>query len=583
MSDLAADHGDILRPNRKRGAALFLIAITLVALAAASYVALTSQLLRAASEQTPQRATFYADAIDDALTRLEHLPFVLSTNPDIRAALASGEADTLNPLLADYAQSAEAEFVYLLNRNGLTIASSNYQDANSLVGNHYTFRPYFRDAVAGGEGRYFAVGVTTGRPGYFLAEPVRSLSGEVLGVVTVKIGFGDLSRVLTDSGELLLLSNAQGVVLASSDEALTYGQIASMTPDDLLALRQQQQFGEQVLFPLDWTEKTERRITLDGTSYVWTPVSLAEENWTLHLLSDVADIRRQAFLYVAVGIITLLALLVAAAIFRAVQLRRALTISNADRKRLALEIEDRKRAEQKLEVARTALARKNQLAALGQMAASITHELGQPISAMRNYLAAEEITRDAAPDSVLPELSGIVSRMQGILNQLRQFGQHNPNADISFSLQDTIRAAQQLVAHTAQAADVDIDVQMPDHTVKLKGNPQQVEQVVVNLLRNAIDATHETDVRNVTLTVQDTDTQVIVTVADSGCGLGDYTVADLREPFFSTKASGQGMGLGLAISGQIVNEMGGTLQARNAPEGGAIFTVTLPKDQAIDA
>lgn len=485
-------------------------------------------------------------------------------------------------MLAEIATKARAEFVYLLDRDGLTVASSNYREDTSLVGNHYTFRPYFRDAIAGKAGRYYAVGVTTGRPGYFIAEPVYGPTDQILGVVVVKIGFGDLARVLSDSGELLLITNSQGVVLASSDEALTYGQIAPLTPDDQLALQEQQQFGDQPLLPLDWTQEEGQRVRLNDTGYVWTTAQLAEEDWTLHLLSDVAEIRRQALLYVAMGVVTLLTLLVAAAIFRTVQLRRALQISNADRQRLATEIEDRKIAEQKLEVARTALARKNQLAALGQMAASITHELGQPISAMRNYLVAEEIASNARPGSVLPELTGIVTRMQGILNQLRQFGQNNPNPAMPFTLQETVKAAHQLVQHTAKAADVAVTVDMPDAPLTLMGQPQQVEQVIVNLLRNGIDAVADMDDRSVTLRLQDAAEVITLTVTDNGPGLGDLDIADLREPFFSTKPSGQGMGLGLAISGQIVNEMGGTLEAANAPQGGAVFTVTLPKDHTRD-
>ncbi|MEL6641652.1 MAG: ATP-binding protein, partial [Pseudomonadota bacterium] len=233
---------------------------------------------------------------------------------------------------------------------------------------------------------------------------------------------------------------------------------------------------------------------------------------------------------------------------------------------------------QKLETARTALARKNQLAALGQMSASITHELGQPISAMRNYLAAEEIAQNATPGSVLPELSGLVARMQGIVNQLRQFGQKTQNPGIPFVIQDTITAAQQMVRHTAEAANVRLTVDMPKETVTLTGQPQRFEQVIVNLLRNGIDAVSEQPERLIALALTQDANDVKLTVSDTGPGLGDLDIADLREPFFSTKPSGKGMGLGLAISGQIVNEMGGTLFAQNGPTGGAVFTVTLAKD-----
>ena len=564
-------------PKRLRRALISAAAVLgMLVLSIASYIALTSYFLRTEAQVTPQRAAFFANAMDAALTRLEHLPYVLSIDPQTRDALVTGDVDLLNPLLADIADRSAAEFVYLLDTAGLTIASSNYADADTLVGNHYTFRPYFRDAIAGDAGRFYAVGVTTGRPGYFIAEPVRDTTGTILGVLTVKIGFGDLIRVLADSGELLLVTDDKGVVIASSDSALTYGHIAPLTRADLIALEEQQRFGDQILFPLDWSPEDDGRVRLDGAAYVWTEAALTQEDWTLHLLTEVGDIRRQAFLYVAVGVITLLALLVAAAIFRAAQLRKALAISNADRRRLAAEIEDRKIAEQKLETARAALARKNQLAALGQMSASITHELGQPISAMRNYLAAEEIATDAAPGSVMPQVSGLVDRMQRILNQLRQFGQSTPAPATSFTVQDAVRAACQMMQHTADEAGVTLDIALPTGDIMLQGHPQRFEQVIVNLLRNGIDAVDGQPDGLVLLALQDGPAALTLTVADNGPGLGDLDITDLREPFFSTKPSGKGMGLGLAISGQIVNEMGGTLQASNA-ETGAVFTVTFAK------
>jgi two-component system C4-dicarboxylate transport sensor histidine kinase DctB len=315
---------------------------------------------------------------------------------------------------------------------------------------------------------------------------------------------------------------------------------------------------------------------LDGTPYIWTKTALEEENWTLHLLSDVGDIRRQAMLFVAIGLATFLLLMIAAAMFRAMQLRRSLAISNADRSRLVTEIEDRQKTETKLEKARIELARKNQLAALGQLSASITHELGQPISAMRNYLVAEEIATNAKPGALSPQLTGLVDRMQRIVDQLRLFGRIDPDVSESFSAQAAVKAALGLVQHTADAAETEIALQLPRTDRRLLGQSNRFEQVIVNLLRNAIDAVAGQSDRQVTLTLGGAD-HTLIEVIDNGSGLGDLDMRDLQEPFFSTKPSGKGMGLGLAISAQIINEMGGTLDAHSSETGGAIFRMTLPK------
>lgn len=570
-------------PQQRRG--LFLVAafVGFCVIAVVGYLALASYFLRTEAAKTPERAQFFASSIDDALTRLEHLPYVLSVDETTLEALITGDTAGLNPILADIAARAGAEFVYVLDLDGKTIASSNYLDAQSLVDNYYTFRPYFRDAVAGGAGRFYAVGVTTGRPGYFIAEPVRDADGTIFGVVTVKIGFDDLSRALSGNGELVMVTDEQGVVLASSDSDLIYGYMSPLSDTDRRMVAEQQQFGDRTLFPLDWVQEGERRARLDGTAYVWTKAYLEQEDWSLHLLSEVRESRRLAMLYVAGGVMSLLVLTVAASIYRAAQLRNALVISNADRQRLTREIEERRSAEQKLESARSELAQKEQLAALGQLSASITHELGQPISAMRNYLVAEEIAVDAQPNALWPQLSGLVDRMQRIVDQLRLFGRTSASTTTVFPVHDTIEAAMQLVRHTARDAQTQLNVTVPDALVTLRGRPERFEQVIVNLLRNAIDATEDITDGAVDLTMTEQPGSIVLTVSDNGVGLGGLNIADLSKPFFSTKPSGKGMGLGLAISGQIINEMGGTLYAENGPDQGAVFVITLPKADGSDA
>lgn len=570
-------------PAPRRAFYIFAAVLGLCAVAIASYFALASYFLRTEAAQTPERAQFFASSIDDALTRLEHLPYVLSIDESTLEALVSGNTEKLNPILADIANRAGAEFIYVLDLNGKTVASSNFRDADSLIGNFYTFRPYFRDAVAGAAGRFFAVGVTTGRPGYFIAEPVRDAEGKIHGVVAVKIGFNDLSRALSGSGELVLVVDERGVVLASSEPDLIYGYMSPLSDGNRRTLEEQQQFGNETLFPLDWAPESERRARLDGTAYVWTKAFLEEEDWSLHLLSEVRNSRRQALLYVAGGLMTLLLLTVAASIYRAAQLRNALTISNADRHRLTREIEERHIAEKKLASARTELAQKEQLAALGQLSASITHELGQPISAMRNYLVAEEIAADAGPNELWPRLSGLLDRMQRIVDQLRLFGRTSATIATNFTVQDTVHAAVQLVQHTARDAGTEIVLELPEDAIAVRGGPERFEQVIVNLLRNAIDATHGTDGAKVRLSMSVEADDVVLTVADNGPGLGELNIDDLSKPFFSTKPSGKGMGLGLAISGQIINEMRGTLHAENNVPHGALFRITLPKTESVDA
>ena len=128
------------------------IGLVLIAATVASYLALALYFVRSETQITPQRAAFFAGSLDAALTRLEHLPYVLSIDPTTLAALETGDVGDLNPILADIADRAQAEFVYLLDINGLTIASSNYHDLDTLVGNSYTFRPISATRLPGARG-----------------------------------------------------------------------------------------------------------------------------------------------------------------------------------------------------------------------------------------------------------------------------------------------------------------------------------------------------------------------------------------------------------------------------------------------
>jgi len=541
-----------------------------------SYFALVQYFSRHEALQTEKRAAFFANTIDDALRRLWHLPFVISQNSAVVSALEDDSAGALSPLLKRFADSANADHIFLMDLNGETVAASNFASPNSFVGKHYTFRPYFRDAIMGETGQFFAIGATTGEPGYFVSAPVQDGLGNNFGVIVVKIGLNALNRAWQESGERILVSNGDSVVLLASQ---TRDQFRTLQPLSALArqnLEKFQQFGDQPLMPLDWQVGDNGRVTLDGAEYLLAQAEIAQEDWTLHLLSSLTGIRHRAGLVIAGLLAVLLGLIVAISGFRSARLKRALGKSDADRARLTQEIDVRRAAESSLRTAKDELERASRLAALGQLSASITHELGQPISAMRNYLTAEEIASDAAPNSLFPQLSGLVDRMQNINTQLRLFATPGIGEASVFDLRRACDAAGELVAHGVSAAGATLIRKFGDCPVQVAGNQQRIEQVLVNLLRNAIDAVAGQDQREITVAVDTDGDRAFVRVSDTGTGLEGRDIEDLQEPFMTTKSSGEGMGLGLSISAQIARDMNGRIDARDADGGGAAFTLWLP-------
>lgn len=580
MIEHSTDRDPGLRPHLRARTAIAVAGIC-VLLLAGLYGFLTAFFQNRLATETPQRAQFYARTIDDALKRLEHLPYVLSIDPRVRSVLDRGEGRALDPVLREVAGRSGAEFVFVMDPTGKTLSASNAGTPLSLVGNSYDFRPYFQDAMQGRFGHFYAVGTTTGQPGYFMAEPVRTRSGAIVGVVVVKVGLDALSRAWRDSGDLILVTGPRGVVLAASREDLLFGVTRPLGAEDRAELRRRRQFGEADLVRLDWVPEGQSRVRLDGTGYIHSTAALATEPWTLHLLTDVWEARILALLWVALIASGGLMTVVAASQIRSRRLRQALARSQADRERLALEIAERMATEARLQETQGELAAKTRLAALGQLSASITHELGQPISAMRNYIAAEEIATGAIPGQLAPELSSIIDRMQRIVDQLRHFGRPPSDPPYPFEIDPSISAALGLLSHQIRSSGIDLSRDGETDLVAI-GWSDRFEQVLVNLARNAIDALEGHENGRLRVRVTSSADAISVEIADNGPGLGGLSLADLKEPFFSTKPSGKGMGLGLAISAQIALEMGGRLEAGPSDLGGAAFRLILKKPETRD-
>ncbi len=544
-----------------------------------SYFMLVRYFSQQEAQQTSRTATFFARTIDDALARLKHLPYVISQNPGVAEALAQNDGQRLSPMLKRFAERANADHIFLMDINGKTVAASNFDTRNSFIGKAYTFRPYFKEAITGEAGQFYAIGATTGQPGYFVSAPVFGPAGDIIGVMVVKIGLGVLNQAWQDSGEEILVSDENEVVVLASDPANLFHVLSPLSDFARQNVANAQQFGDQPLRLLDWQAGGNGQITLNGVSYLLTQAPIAPQNWTLHLLTNLSGIRQQAALSVAAGLVVLFGGIIASASFRSARLKRALGQSDADRARLSTEIEVRRAAESDLKLAQDELERASRLAALGQLSASITHELGQPIAAMRTYLAAEEIAVDSAPGNLNPALSGLVDRMQNICTQLRVFAAPKRGEPRVFDLCSACDASVELIAHGL--GDITLTKTYGSDPVPVIGDQQRVEQVLINLLRNAVDAVSGQDQQEITLAVSVVDGWACAQVSDTGPGLGGRALADLQEPFMTTKPSGEGMGLGLAISAQIAQDMQGRLAAQDGKAGGAIFTLWLPLSKDI--
>jgi two-component system C4-dicarboxylate transport sensor histidine kinase DctB len=529
--------------------------------------------------QASAKLSLYRTTIENELQRLEHLPVIVADKITVRNAVQSRPSARLNQELLALSQDARAEAIYVMDVQGMTIAASNFAKTPTFLGKNYGFRQYFQEAMQGKRASLFAIGATTSRAGYFLSAPILR-SGTPIGVAVVKLDLTRLTKILEQTNEMILVSNKDDIVVLSSRPEWRYRSLTALNVARRAEISEERQFGEEKLQVLNWEMPSQNTAVLDGQEFLSLQAQLQNPFWTIRYLGDTRAIRERALLVVAVaaGMMALSALAFLA--WRSGRLRFALAASQKDRKRLQREIEVRRQAERRLTRAQEELKRSSKLAALGQLAASVTHELGQPISAMKNYLIAEEIAGEGAQSGLTGQLSSIVARMENITKQLRFFASDRGEDMAPVALQNVLRGALNLLQHDLDESKIALVQNLPEQDMIVMGNQQRLEQVVINVVRNAIMAVEDLADRQVVIDLEKmADGQVVLSIADTGTGLQGQTIDQLSEPFHTTRSSGEGMGLGLAISASIIQEHGGSLTAKDAKGGGAEFVITLPELQ----
>ncbi|WP_299861666.1 ATP-binding protein [uncultured Hoeflea sp.] len=551
----------------RRSVAVILVSITALAIGLLFVVSQTyfKSLDREAAET---RLLLYKRSLDDTLKRYQYFPFVLAQDPLTKETLNGAANRSLNLRLERFARESELEAIYLMDVEGLVLASSNFKKPHSFVGQNYGFRPYFKHAIDGRRGNYFGIGATTGRPGYFVSAPVMDGDAKVIGVIAIKLDVSELQQTWEDGDEQVLASNADGIVVLASNRDWLFGTLNDLTPAQLVAIKESKQFGDMTMERLPWQKTGAASVRFGDNSYIYSEAAADYLNWNVHyLLSEGRAYERALFATIVFG--SAISLLVGfAAYLRSKRIQAALAISQSDRDQL-------REANKQLEQAHSELARSSKLAALGQLSASVVHELGQPISALRNYLTAEEIASNGPPHPIQQKLNGVVDRMESITKQLRFFIKPGDEKMERVVLNDVILSALELMQHDFTMAGLEVICDL-EPGVTVMGNRLRLEQVLINLLNNALYSLNEGANKGLSISLSRSNGVAVISVADEGVGFGDRGLSQLQEPFHTTRASGDGMGLGLSIAASIVKEHNGELRAENRPKGGAVFSIRLP-------
>lgn len=333
--------------------------------------------------------------------------------------------------------------------------------------------------------------------------------------------------------------------------------------------------------------------------------SLPKMHWHLWVFTDVDPVRSQAFTVgllsaVAAGFVGLLWLALAQRqrlVRHKLAARHMLERANAQleakvarrtsalaqtNERLRREVAERIQTEQNLREAQDELVQAAKLAVVGQMSAGITHELAQPIGAIRTLSgnSAEFLKRGDLPtvDSNLTLINRLADQMGDIIQSLKAFARKAPATPVATDMAQAVNNALLLFMARIKKDGITLVNDCVEGQALVWCDPNRLEQVVVNLIGNALDAVRDAPERRVHLYTEHCGNQrVCLVVSDSGCGIPAELLPRMFEPFFTTKPRGVGLGLGLHISRDIIRAFRGELRAENQPEGGARFIVELPE------
>ncbi len=543
-------------------------------------------------ETGEERLTLYSATLREALSRYAYLPYVLARNEAVQDLLDSETpGDQVNQYLEGLNREAGSNTLYVLDALGNTIASSNWQESFSYIGHNYGYRPYFTDAKAGRQGRFFAIGATTGRPGFFMSYPVQR-AGRFLGVVVAKVDLDPLQDDWQKGGETVLVSDANGVLFLSSRKDWIYTSLSPLSAEQRARIDAGRQYAEQTLklTPLQTVKKIDpnRSIVSDGKDrYLLLSRPLPEQGWKIFHVASLAPVRERAEAVAVTGtasVLLILALGMYARERRQKQLsRRKAREADAIKAinlRLQEEVEEHCRTEHALRHTQAELVQNSKLAALGQMAAGIVHELNQPIAAMRTYAASGRLLLERQEAEKARETFAAIARitdhMGSITAQLKIFAHKTPRRSERVVIQNCLDSALAMTSALLSEVDVKLSKTVPTAALTLHGDSARVEQVLVNLIRNGVDAMRDSQPRELKIDISTADQSLEIAISDSGTGIEEQNLSELFNPFFTTKEVGKGLGLGLSISYRIVTDLGGTIRATNNPLGGASFVVRLP-------
>jgi two-component system C4-dicarboxylate transport sensor histidine kinase DctB len=520
----------------------------------------------------------YSGNLQSELQRTSVVPLLLARDPVISQALSIGEYSGTSQRLMQVQEEIGVAQILVLDRDGRTVAATN----RNLLGTNYRNADPFVQAQRTGDTVFSATRHDGGGFDFTYSRVVQD-QGQVIGVIVVSADLMKFERAWSGLQDTVLVTDTEGTVLLATETRWRGQNLDEVLAAKVLPSAFDQAVNRALSVTSDWAQNPPDTY-LSGEAVLRADSRMAFRGWHMISFTRFDSVRERVNGILALEIMGF-AILMALTFYwlsrrawsESLTFRRESLELRQLNARLQREIAEREKVQKDLEVAEQTLAQSSKLAVLGEMSAAVSHELNQPLAAMKTYLAGARLLlqrkRVEEALSSFQRIDDLIDRMGAITRQLKSYARKGGEAFEPVDMRQCVSEALAMMEPQLKLKLAKITRILPRQKVMVQVDRLRLEQVIINLLRNALDATKDTKSPQIDMILSMGETATL-TMRDNGPGIADLD--KLFEPFFTTKKSGEGIGLGLAISSGIVADFGGRLTARNAEDGGAVFEMQLP-------
>lgn len=536
--------------------------------------------------------------LEKELEKFSLLPLALSENPTVYMSFEEAfpeSIERLNEKLAMLAKQTGAPYIYVIDEGGVTIAASNYSQPDTFVGRSFEFRPYFQEAMQFGYSNYFAKGEITGKAGLFLTRQIRD-GEKSIGVMVIKVEFEAISNLWKTSDGITFVTDENGIILFASDPSLNFTLLEQISQEQREAIVRTKQFdGEPLLLSQLQIDDMSSGIDANGERIQSASLTMPELGWNVYHVKRIGAAINAKDTQIQANVLSFGIIFLVFGFFMAWRMslahqrakttcflktevaRRTKELSEAN-SRLEYEAEQRERINDRFRTAREELAQANRLGSIGAITASVAHEVNQPVAAIKTFAENTNKMLDRGQyDKAAKNLSSIASlatRIGEITTELRRYAKRGSQSIAKLTVSDIVDGVELLVGERIRAARISFRVVAPDEELpSVLAGRVRLEQVLVNLLQNAMEAVEPVSGPTIEMHIYKKAKQVAIAIYDNGPGINDAIRTEIFNPFFSAKPKGLGIGLGIAKD--IMAEFGGSIELVDSPLGGAGFEIIL--------